>query len=297
VSYAVRNSIVLAVLLVLMAGSAYYWTRVRQPKQLQALQAQQREIQDKIGSANAVLALYDSLAAQLAALQTRWERRQWVTPELDTPDLTLAYLDELVEHTDRNIDFDFAYKGGTAQPSYNYNTYTLRGEASFPTLYTFLWLLEHGRRLYTVERLQIDAGAEAETSEKKANWVQFTAVLRAFFTPGVPPSDSLLALGHRRPDLLENDMFVPLITRTLPKNVAGLPEVEDARLTALTHNMAYLQDRNGKLHLLRPGDPVYLGRLEAIDIFQNRAVFVLNKGGIWEWVTLRIEAADAAAEH
>jgi len=298
VSYALRNSIVLGLLLALLLGGGYYWIYVRQPKQRQALQAEQQRLNQQIASLSAVLATYDSLLAQLAALETRWQQRRWVTPETDTPDQTLAYLDSLVEQTDRNINFDFEYKGTKELPSYSYNTYTLRGEASFRTLYAFLWLLEHGTRLYTVERLQIDAGEEkGQAGADKAPMVGFAAVLRAFFTPGMPPSDSLATPRPYRPALLESDVFMPLISKTLPENTAGLPDVFASRLTVLTHDTAYLLDREGQTHALRVGDPVYLGRLEAIDIYQNRAVFVLNKGGIWEWVTLRVESGAGDAGH
>ena len=96
-----------------------------------------------------------------------------------------------------------------------------------------------------------------------------------------------------RPPGLARNLFAPLITRGLPPNVAGLPVVEGARLKIVTHDMVYLEDRGRKMHMLRTGDPVYLGRLASIDVMRNQAVFELNKGGIVEWVTLRIEEGDA----
>jgi len=79
-----------------------------------------------------------------------------------------------------------------------------------------------------------------------------------------------------------------LITESLPPNLLGLLEAESAQLKGLTHELAYLEDSQGKLHIMRRGERVYLGWLDKIDIYGNRVEFVLNKGGIWERFTLRI---------
>ena len=52
---------------------------------------------------------------------------------------------------------------------------------------------------------------------------------------------------------------------------------------------AYVADASGNTHLLWEGDEVYLGYLTKIDYSTNEVKFVLNKGGVIEKITLKLE--------
>jgi hypothetical protein len=111
--------------------------------------------------------------------------------------------------------------------------------------------------------------------------------VRAFFAPG--QAEEVLPGAPASAGEAAPNPFLPLITQHLPENRSGFFEVEGARIKALTHDMAYLVDRQGRLHILREGDRVFMGWLTQIDIRRNRVWFVLNKGGIEERVALKAE--------
>jgi len=69
----------------------------------------------------------------------------------------------------------------------------------------------------------------------------------------------------------------------------------NAQLNVYAHSfegreLVYLVDRSGEMHVLRRGDPVFLGRLTKIDMTRSRVEFELNRGGIWGRHTLTVGA-------
>lgn len=291
-SYALRNTLILFVLLVAVIAAGAY-RMVNHNAERNTLEQRQQSLNSELEEVSQVLAHFDTVMAQISTLEQEWEeRRDHGIPAEESPNLTLAFLDELAQRTRRDINFDITHRGRTDTEVYSFNTFVVDGRGDFRALYPFIWMLEHGRRPYAVNRLQVQFSG-------RDNWVDFVLVLRAF------QSDKAARLAARplaaasessdssdSPPALARNMFSPLITQTLPPNVDGLPEVEGARLTALTHDTAFVQDRRGETHRLRVGDRVYLGSLRTIDVMDNRAVFLLNKGGIWRWVTLRIEEGE-----
>ena len=82
--------------------------------------------------------------------------------------------------------------------------------------------------------------------------------------------------------------FYPIIHQ-LPPNSKDLPDVEKSRLVGISERNIYLVDQNGKVRTLDIGDKVYLGHLESIDTNDKSATFYLNKGGIFDKVTLKAQ--------
>jgi len=85
------------------------------------------------------------------------------------------------------------------------------------------------------------------------------------------------------------DFFYPLIRNEIPPNNDKLLDVQSAQLLALIPDGAFLVDASGTTYLLWEGDQVYLGYLTNINYQDNQVNFVLNKGGIIENVTLKLE--------
>ncbi len=68
----------------------------------------------------------------------------------------------------------------------------------------------------------------------------------------------------------------------------NLPDIQGATLISIVPQGAFIIDNDGKTLFLKKGDPVYLGYLTDIDYDNETATFVLNKGGILEYTTLKI---------
>jgi Tfp pilus assembly protein PilO len=288
VSYALRNSLILIGLLVVVLAVGFYWVGVRQVAQVEALTATQEQVQGQLNDIHSVISIYDTTQAQLNSLKARSQARNQIVPPADTPAQTLAYLHELLALPGASVKFDFLYKGREDAAEYSMNQYALEGEGRFENLYAFTWHLEHGRRFYGVDHIEVEY-VELEAEETGQNWVDFKLVFRSYFEPQSQVEELSPSKGTLRPDVLVRNPFRPLITQTIPPNLLGLFEVSGARLGGVTHDLAYLIDSRGQTYLLREGDRVYLGRLSKIDIVHNRVEFRLNLGGISERVVLEAE--------
>ena len=288
-SYALRNSILLGILLVIFSAIGVYWVEVRWSKEVEVLEKREADLKSELRTINEVLSIYDTTHAKLNQLKARWQARKQIVPADDSPAQTLAYLYELLNPL--AVNFDFMHKGRSDNAEYSVNGYALQGEGKFEDIHAFIWHLEHGRRFHTIDRIQLDY-TEPEGSKRSArwHWTKFVLLFRSYFEPGSRVEDLPASVESVNPDLGARNPFRPLITKTLPENRRGLFEAEGSRLRALTHNLAYLVDEKGTLHLLRKGDEVFMGKLDKIDIFANRVEFVLNKGGIWERVILEVES-------
>ena len=289
-TYAIRNSIGLGGMLVLVLASGIYWTVIRQASQIEAFRDREGALQVELEKIQTVLAVYDSTRTGLERLKTRWQSRTQVVPSEDTAARTLAYLNELARASGRGVNFDFLSKGSWNLGTHSVNAYGLEGEARFQNLCAFIWNLEHGRRFYTVDQLEIIYN-ERELGEPRWDWVTFKMAIRGYYEPDSRIEDLPQSVSLARADLGTGNPFRPHITRTLPANEKGLFEVEGARLEALTREVAFLVDRKGQQALLREGDRVFLGRLSTIDLDKNEARFVLNKGGIVERLELKVDFA------
>lgn len=275
--YALRNSLVLGVLLLVEVGAGYYWT-ARQAGQLEAIEAEHALLHDELRQVEAVMVLYDTAATRLGEFEERrLNQSQWLAAE-DSPARTLAYLNELSERRRRRLNFDLHFQTRNEGERHTEHLYSVEGLGPFSDVFALVRDLEEGPLFYTVDHLELGA-IEGEG-------VEFKMVLRAYFSGASQEGERVMQQPLAR---APHDLFKPLIVRSLPANDTGLLDLDGARLTALTHEMAFISDRGGQIHTLRPGDPVFLGRLAAIDIGKNRAVFVLNKGGIVQRHVLEVE--------
>jgi hypothetical protein len=287
-SYAWRNTLLIGALLALLVAGGFYWTRVHQVGRIRELREREGALRTELENADAVLALYDTTRAYLERQEERWRARTQVIPAADSPAQTLDYLYQILKNPDAFVSFDLVYKGQKDEKGYGVNRYALEGTGHFARLHSFIRRLEQGRLFYAVDHVEIEF-VEPDSGMYTAAWeqVRFKMFVRAFFAPG--QAEEPLAGAPLPEEEAAPNPFLPLVTQHLPENRSGFFEVEGAKVKALTHDTAYLVDRQGRPHVLREGDRVFMGRLTQIDIRRNRVWFVLNKGGIEERVALKAE--------
>ena len=85
-----------------------------------------------------------------------------------------------------------------------------------------------------------------------------------------------------------HDAFYPLVRNKIRPNLNNLPNIQDATLISLVPQGAFITDSKGNTLLLKKGDEVYLGYLMDINYDNETVTFVLNKGGIIEYETLKM---------
>lgn len=303
-SYAVRNTVILGVLWLLGIAAGVLYER-RRTEELLRLKQREKQVAAKMEEVSGYVAVYEGVRQTLRQLQERWQGRPRALMAQDDPGRTFDYLNSILDNPEAFVTFDFTYVGRVDSTHYSQSTYTLSGDGDFSNLANFAWYIEHGQPFYAIANLDVrgnpgvktpvidpnvPVGGVAKAMAPEYDWdrVQFNMTFRVYFSPNSQVRDTLFVLDQTPPPLASNP-FRPLIYDELPVNTKGLFEVDGARLRGVGYRKAFLVDKGGKLHVLREGDPVFLGTLSHVDQTRNRVEFLLNKGGIAEKVVLEVQ--------
>ena len=289
-SYTLRNSIVLGVLLLVILGAGTYYRGFRLPKKAAVVEEEIRKFDEELQNTPNLVNQFNETNAMLEDTKKRWETRNKDIPPVDVTSQTYAYLSRLIDLSG-DVKLDMLYQGVKQSNRYGYNIYNLKGEASFDDFYTFIWYLENGRRLYKIERLAV-RGVEITPKSSEEEGVPrllitYEMTVHAYFS-SVPELQSSLGERSTTPNYVSKDPFAPIISSGIPPNIRSLIEIERSDLKAVIPGKAFVLDQNNVIRTVQEGDEVYLGYVTKIDPEEGRIECTLNKGGIIEKVELRI---------
>lgn len=172
--------------------------------------------------------------------------------------------------------------------NYNIYHYTLGGIAEFNDLIKLIYAIEESKQLKKIEDVELTNNVKVDIDGTPHYLVNYTFKASVYFS-----ADDRFYVGNLKENaIIPNpayDFFFPLIRNEIPPNNDKLLDVQSAQLLALIPDGAFLVDASGNTYLLWEGDQVYLGYLTNINYQNNQVNFVLNKGGIIENITLKLE--------
>lgn len=183
-----------------------------------------------------------------------------------------------------NVEFNGA---GDPGDFFSY-MYSIKGAAEFHDLFKLLYAIEQSKELKKVLKGTLNNFVEVDPDGIPHYLVTYAFDVQVYYSD----NDTYAAAKYNENQLKANplyNIFYPLIRDEIPPNSDNLLDVQTAQLLALIPDGAYVADSGGKTHLLWEGDEVYLGYLTKIDYTTNEVKFVLNKGGVIEKVTLKLE--------
>lgn len=287
-TYKTRNIIILSVFILFIAGFIGYVNLFHFPGKINKVTQQNEELKKQI------VAL-DHIEEQYFQLKKMIEEKEKKLSQLDKKIVAQVssaesynYLNQILGYVGF-IEFNLYFAGSFQGQGYGYNTYTLRGEASFKKIYDFIWFLERGPSIYKINKLQL-RGVESVDPETELQMlvVPFEMELLAYYAEinDLPPIRKTLRNVWVRN---ARNIFYPYVLRNLPANIDNLIEVERAELRAIIPGKILIADHEGKIHILENGDEVYLGYLTRIDSENQLVEFTLNKGGIYEKIVLNLK--------
>ena len=286
-SYKLRNSIALGVLLFLIFAVGTYIRAFNLPKRITGVQKEIAKIDEELQNTPNLINQFNDLSSTLTETQKRWEARNKDIPPVDITAQSYAYFSRLIDLSGE-VKLDMLYTGTTTLDNYGYNIYALKGEAPFANLYRFIWYLENDRRLYKIQNIALK-GLEIPATETDEGGVvvTFDMTVHAYFSSISELSSSL---GERSisPNHLSVDPFMPVISAGLPPNMNDLVEIERSDLKAVIPGKAFVLDQRNAIRAMQEGDEVYLGYVTKVDPQGGRLECTLNKGGIIEKVALNI---------
>ncbi|MEI7907016.1 MAG: hypothetical protein WCI84_06615 [Bacteroidota bacterium] len=280
-SYKIRNTIALGVIILLVSIIGTYITFFYQPKKInQNLKETKKisvQLQDNTEQMNAI----EQNQMKLRETQHRWNNRIKEISESDVSSQTYGYLSEIIDESGaQQLKMNLALVGTTDGGTIGYNTYKINGISEFPNIFRFLWLLENGRKLYKISSVTFrsdEIGADSMESPQIA--LQYDMEINAFYT-----KEKTLGMQVMRPDStpqpIMSNPFQPSILKKTPANIRNLVDIERISVKATANGKALVMTEAGKLLTLQIGDEVYLGKVSNIIPKDGIIEFTLNDGGI-----------------
>ncbi len=280
-SYKIRNTIALAVIIFLVSVVGIYVTFFYQPKKVEQNRKEAEKISAQLQDNAEQMKAIENTQTKLRETLHRWNNRIKEISESDVSSQTYGYLSEIIDESGaQQLKMNLSLTGTNDGGTIGYNIYKITGTSEFPNIFRFLWLLENGRKLYKISNITIRSDEiGADTLEFPQISLQYDMEINAFFT-----KEKTLGMPVMRPDStpqpIMSNPFQPDILKKTPANVRNLVDVDKISIKATANGKALVMNEEGKLITLQIGDEVYLGKVTNIIPREGAIEFTLNDGGI-----------------
>lgn len=280
-SFKIRNTIALGVIVLLVSIVGGYVTFFYQPGQIEKNTKEIKKISAQLQDNSLQVSSIADLRLKLRETTHRWNNRIKEISESDVSAETFGYLSEIISESGaQQLKMNLSLTGSKKGGRIGYNSYKLSGTSEFPNILRFIWLLENGRKLFKITHISVRSEeAGGDTLEYPVISLAYDMDVNAFFT-----SEKNLSMPVMKPDSTPQPItanpFQPSILRVTPANVRRLVDVNKISVKATAGNKALVMTQEGVLVTLKVGDEVYLGKVTAIHPQEGAVDFTLNDGGI-----------------
>lgn len=280
-SYGLRNTLILLVVLTTFIGAGwsyiYFYQKPKVEELHQKVEKTRKELNQKQKKAN-----------QYPVLKNRYQEATKFFNNYNKALYANSNEDNVYDFLDKistgpaYTKFTFGFMDSTKQGKFGTMTMQVTGQGYYRNFINFIRQIELSKPLNKIDELTINPIDKLDSYGK----VNFKFTLKSFY-------DRVKLLG--KPDLAVTDNlvasvynpFFPLI-RSVKKNEKNLVNIEKSSLLAVSTDRVFVVDQNGVMKALTKGEDVYLGELTSINVNRGTASFELNKGGIIKEVTLRV---------
>ena len=278
-SYAIRNTVALGSILLVIIAVGVYFGMIRYPKRVDEIQKSIKAIDKELQNTPGLLNQVNVLTATVETTKTQWATRVKAIPASDVTSETYNYLINTIDQSG-NVKMDMVYSGVKNLQNYGYGQYDLKGDASFNDFYKFLWLIENGRHLYKINSITLKQVITKEKESAEPSFlVSYQMMVESYYS-SIPELSTSTFERAVQPMRLALNPFYPSILPEVPPNTRDLVEIKRSILKGVITGKAYVQDQGNKIRELSEGDEVYLGYISKIDPERGQIEYVLNEGGI-----------------
>ncbi|MEX0680454.1 MAG: GspMb/PilO family protein [Balneolales bacterium] len=281
-NYGLRNTIILAITLILMVGGGWLIIRYIYVSTIEELEEERVTKESTMSELSETAALYEHAVREHA-------RQVYIRdnhPKELFADPNTSRLYDYLRELNRGISFtelNYLVQDSVAQDLYGIINITVRGEGLYRNLFNFIYRIEHSRPILHIRSLQLQNISELE----QLTQVSFQLTLQAYYNRD-ENLDTPVTLAVAGPfGNIGHNPYFPLI-HPIPPNEDNLVNVNESRLMGMTARYILIRDQDGQTHRMTVGDRVYLGFLRRIDSDSRQVVFRLNRGGLVEDVTLNL---------
>lgn len=280
-SYGVRNTLILLIVLTLFVGAGGGYIYYYQKPEIERLQKEVEKTRQTLDEKQQIADRYPALQNQFNEARKFFNNYNKSLYGSSNEDHVYDFLND-INSGSAYTNFTFSFSDSTEYGQYGTMTMQVTGEGYYRNVNNFIRQIELSKPLNKISGVTVNPINELESYGK----VSFNFTITSFYDRVKLLGDPDLSITNNLLGSIYNP-FYPLI-RSIQQNEQNLVNVEQSSLIALSGNRAFLLDQNGVMQKISEGDEVYLGTLTSIDVNQGSATFRLNKGGIIERLTLQV---------
>ncbi len=284
-SYALRNTIILLITLFLFVGAATGYVKFFQLAKINDLTSELKVKEADYTEKQQIKADYPALLDKYILARDIVLGYDKTLYKTNNPDDVFNYLSE-ISGDGLELYYDYILADSVNEEQYGIINSDIQGSGAFSDIVTFINILENSPLLNKVENLSITPLNNYEN----VDYVSFDFRLKSYyqrvdFENDVNIDDSL----KQNPNISVYNPFKPIILPNIPLNEDDKIEIEKSRLLGISGSRIFLIDQFGNRRTLKIGDKVFLGYLKSINTSKREVIFDLDKGGIKELFTLKVE--------
>lgn len=284
-SYAIRNTLILLVTLLIILGSGFIYNTFFLKGRIEALEQEVVTKRKDLTSKQNINYQFEEInKTYQSALRILANYDKALYPS-NKPDDVYDFLNSVNMEGGNMITYDYVFRDSVPEGQYGILSSSVTGFGEFNSFVDFVNRIENSQLLNKVMALTVSPGRQ----EDGLTSVNFSFDLESYYQKTELFDSVKIANRIEMDDRISTyNPLYPLIQPTVPPNDQGLVNVEASRMIGLTSNRVFLSTADGIVSL-KTGDKVYLGNVGSIDLRSRSATFNLNKGGIQELVTLEVE--------
>lgn len=281
-SHAIRNSLILLIVLCLFVAVSWGYIEYYQIPEKEQLTEQLEQKQQELQTNQQIANQFESIKESYQEASAYYNNYDKALYRDSNEDDVYDFINSLNRGASY-VNFNFSFVDSTLYERYGVLNMEISGEGRYRNFVNFVRHIELSKPLNKVKKVSI---SPLVTEDNEFDHVTFSFNLESYYDRTKileEPSYDINNVAYAS----VNNPFFPLV-RDVQPNEAGLVNVSQSQLVALSSNRVFIVDQNGVLQQLQIGDEVYLGKLTSINLNNRTATFTLNEGGIVRTETLEV---------
>ena len=278
-NYALRNTLILSILLVLvilgfLLGNTSSVKKVKVIKT--AYENNLKQLND-LKAAHPDMKNQDLFIQSLKDLEEKVRGESKLIPQKNDPTITYKYLLDICDNFCPDLKFNFVYNKLSKTEETSFYSFTIQGVAPIRSFYTFIYQIESQYMLYIIESLKINEEIKDDVSTGD---VKFVIVLNAYFDEATIEIGDIPFRTLKYKNVAYDPFYSRIHAPLIDEKEQEFLDLNFSGMIGLTPNKVFMKDEIGRIHILEIGDRVAYGTLKSINWKGQFATFQLNEIGI-----------------
>ena len=282
-----KNFIILIIIFVLITSIGGYYTFSLQGGTLSTKEEKLNKLRADYASVELIKAKLFEIEKRVLVLDSLLFKGKFIIPQYLSQSQFFDFVEYYSNDNTMNSFTNTEYEGQNVELGVNYYTYKVFGRMNYNNVYRLIYAIEHSKELKKIVQANLKGINKVSKRGGASYLVEFGLEVRVYYSFNDQFAEVNFEENNLVPKSIKN-AYHPLIKVSIKPNKNNLPDIQEGSLVSLVPQGAFITDSEGITRLMQKGDKVYLGHLVEIDYDNHTVTFVLNKGGLVEYQTMKL---------